>query len=380
MIEPKTIFLIAGEPSGDARGAELVHALKEENPSLRFEGLGGPKMQAAGVKLIYDLTTISALGFSDVVKQYLKIRKIFYDALTHVQNLKPTCIVLIDYPGFNIRFAKKIKKQFPVFYYVSPQIWAWGKRRIHTIKRVVHHMLVLFKFEEALYQNAGIPVTWVGHPLLESVQASKEKSELKREFGIGEEKTVGLLPGSRKSEIERILPIIMETARQIAQREKRITFLLSESSNVSKEIYDSILKPFENQIKLVRIRNRMYDIAVVSDCAIVTSGTATLETTILKIPFVLIYKAAWLTYFLGKHLIRIPFLGISNIIAGKKIISEYIQEDAHPETISEEVLSLLNNEQMRSEMITNLEEVRKLLGPTGASKRAAKTILKLLNS
>lgn len=241
-------------------------------------------------------------------------------------------------------------------------------------------MLVLFKFEEALYQNAGIPVTWVGHPLLESVQASKEKSELKREFGIGEEKTVGLLPGSRKSEIERILPIIMETARQIAQREKRITFLLSESSNVSKEIYDSILKPFENQIKLVRIRNRMYDIAVVSDCAIVTSGTATLETTILKIPFVLIYKAAWLTYFLGKHLIRIPFLGISNIIAGKKIISEYIQEDARPETISEEVLFFLNNEQMRSEMITNLEEVRKLLGPTGASKRAAKTILKLLNS
>lgn len=375
----KTVFIIAGEPSGDSRGAELVQALKRENPGLQFEGLGGPKMEAAGAKLLFDLTSISALGLGDVLRQYFRIRKLFYDALRRALEIRPAAIILIDYPGFNLRFAKKIKKKFPVFYYVSPQIWAWGRRRIHTIKRVVNHMIVLFKFEETLYQEAGVPVTWVGHPVLDSVKMKASKPDLKKEFGFEEnEKVIALLGGSRKPEVERILPIVLEAASRIQNQIGRASFLLAESPNVPTLTYDRIVKNFESKLRMKRVAGRMHDLLFASDCAIVTSGTATLETAMTLTPFVIIYKAAWSTYWIGRQLIRVPFLGIVNIIAGRKIISEYIQMDAKPEAISSEVCTILKDEYLRARIVRDLEEVKQNLGPAGASLRAARTIQSLI--
>ena len=380
MPKSRTIFLIAGEPSGDGRGAELVRALKKEKPHLSFEGLGGPKMKEAGVKLLDDLTSLSAIGFGDVLRKYFQIREIFYKALKYVNDLKPSCIVLIDYPGFNLRFAKKINKKFPVLYYVSPQIWAWGKRRIHTIRRVVHHMMVLFRFEESMYREAGIPVTWVGHPIVEPESTHKSKSEIKKEFQFSEdEKIISLLPGSREAEVRRILPIALETASILSPKLPKVSFLLSESSNVPEDLYNSILDRFQGKIRIHRARDRMHDILTVSDFAIVASGTATLETALSLTPFVILYKAAWSTYFLGKRLIRIPFIGMVNIIGGKKIISEYIQENAVPEKIVAEVLRILKDEVLRSNMLRELARVKEKLGPPGASQRAAETILKILS-
>ncbi len=374
--ESKTLFLIAGEPSGDSRGAELVQALKKENPHLRFEGLGGPKMQAAGVKLFFDLTTISALGFGDVLRQYFQIRQIFYNALRRVHDLKPACIVLIDYPGFNLRFAKKIKRKFPVFYYVSPQIWAWGKRRIHTIRRVVNHMIVLFKFEESLYREAGIPVTWVGHPLVETVKPSKSRANLLQEFKVpNHSKVIALLAGSREAEIRRILPVMLESAKRISHELPETAFLLSESTNVAKELYEEIVSKYLGSMRLIRVRGRMHDLLSVSQFAMVTSGTATLETALFSVPLVILYKAAWSTYLIGKQLVKVSFLGIPNIIAGRKIASEFIQQDAEPEKIAREVLRILFDQKAYEKMVNDLNEVKEKLGPAGASERAAKVIL-----
>ena len=380
MPNPKTIFLIAGEASGDSRGAELVQALEKENPTLAFEGLGGPKMQAAGVKLLYDLTSLAALGFGDVLRQYFQIRKIFYEALHHVQSLKPAAIVFIDYPGFNLRFAKKIQKKFPVFYYVSPQVWAWGGRRINTIRHVVDHMIVLFQFEESLYKSAGIPVTWVGHPLVETCRASKSKSELKQEFGIPDNKrTIALLPGSRESEVKRILPVILESARLIQNQIKNVCFLLSETSHVSKNLYNLILQPLQGKVEMKQVADRMRDLLEISDSAIVTSGTATLETALAQIPFTILYKTAWSTYEIGKRVIRIPYIGMVNVIAGRKIVQEFIQNDADPKKIASEILRIMNDTSYYSQMTSQLKTVKEKLGPPGASTRAAKAIIAALS-
>ncbi|PIQ87384.1 MAG: lipid-A-disaccharide synthase [Candidatus Omnitrophica bacterium CG11_big_fil_rev_8_21_14_0_20_45_26] len=380
MSNQRTLFLIAGEPSGDTRGAELIRALKKEDPSLRFEGLGGSKMRAEGMKLLFDLPSLAAIGFGDVIRQYSRIRQIFYQAIHHVKQTKPAAIILIDYPGFNLRFAKKMKKEIPVLYYISPQIWAWGMRRMAVIKRFVTRMLVLFKFEEKMYQDAGMPVTWVGHPLVESVKTDQSKADLRRTLDLEVwEKVVALLPGSRETEVRRILPVVLESAVQISQKHPDFRFLLSETSNVSKSIYEDILKPYKTSLKLICLQDRMHDILFASDAAIVASGTATLETALTLIPFVIVYKTAWSTYTLGKRLIRIPFIGMVNIIGGHKIISEFIQHDAVPENIANEICMILENEDIRMRILEQLKEVKEKLGPPGAPARAAQAILACLN-
>ncbi len=377
MPESKTIFLIAGEPSGDQRGAELVRALKKQNPGLKFEGLGGKLMEAEGVKLFDDLCALAAIGFGDVLAKYFKIRKIFYATLQHVLKLKPDCLILIDYPGFNLRFAKQINRRIKTFYYVSPQLWAWAKHRIHLIKETVDRMLVLFHFEEKMYQEAGVPVTWVGHPLAERAPVTKSKEALKKEFGVeNAEKVIALLPGSRKTEIERILPVILESARLISQETKSVSFLLPESENVGLEIYDSILKNYEPMLSIKRIRGKAVEPMLhASDAAIVTSGTATLETALTLTPFVILYKTHWTTYLLGRMLIQIPYIGLANVAAGRKIIQEFIQHDAKPAAISKAILDLIQNPESRSRIIRDLEEIRNNIGPSGAAERAALAIL-----
>lgn len=376
----KMIFLIAGEPSGDSRGAELVRALKQQNPALVFVGLGGPLMAAAGVRLLYNLSSLAAIGFGDVLRKYFQIRQVFYQALRHVLKEKPAAIILIDYPGFNLRFAKKINRRLPVFYYVSPQIWAWAGGRIRTIRRVVTRMLVLFDFEKILYEKAGVPVTWVGHPLADSLQHTKPREELVHEFRVGSStKHIALLPGSRRTEVERILPVMLEAAKLITkQSEEPVSFLISESENVPKHLFDTLTKPYEPRLTLKRVNGRTHDILGIADAAIVTSGTATLETALSLVPFVIVYKTAWSTYWIGRQVIRIPYIGLANVLAGKKIIPEFIQQDANPSAIASAIQPLLHDRAVRASMLAELSEVKSKLGPAGASERAAAAILQEL--
>ncbi len=373
----KKIFLIAGEASGDLQGALLIRALKQQNPELSFRGLGGPLMAEAGMELTYELTRESVLGATDVLKKYFFFRSLFERTFREVLNDRPDAVILIDYPGFNIRFAKRLNRRFPVYYYVSPQIWAWAKRRIHTIKKFVTHMLVFFQFEETLYKRHQVPVTWVGHPLVDKVLPSKPKSELRRQWWPGqpaEAKYITLFAGSRETEVKRILPEMLRAAEILHRQIPETLFLISQSTNVRPEIYEDILIRFGAAIPFRRIEGRGYDLLFAADLAFVASGTATLETMISETPFLIFYKTAALTFWLGRMLIDIPYIGLVNVIAGKKIVPEFLQNEICHAEIAREAQILLQDNVARDRMTADLRAAKSRLGSGGAADRAAKVI------
>jgi lipid-A-disaccharide synthase len=375
---PRKFFIIAGEASGDSHGSRLVRELKKKEPDLEFVGLGGPKMQAEGVLLLEDMTRLSVLGLGDVLRKYFVYRKIFYRALEEIRRLRPDAVILIDSPAFNLRLAKKIRKRFPVIYYISPQIWAWGKRRIHTIKKIVHKMLVILPFEVELYQKAGIPCEFVGHPLLDHVQPSADRKTLRRRLEIlDDDLAVGLLAGSRQTEVERILPLMLQSARELKTHLPRAVYFLATAPNVQSSVYDKILNQYPD-IRARRIDGNLYDLITALDFALITSGTTTLEAALLGTPFFLFYKASWSTYILGKQLIRVPYLGLVNLLTDRRVVPEFIQYDIHPVTIAHEAKVLLQNRDLYERMKEDFREARAKLGEPGASYRAAQSILEFL--
>ncbi len=372
------IFIIACETSGDTHGALLVQALKKLDPQIQFEGLGGPEMERSGVKLLEDMTKISALGFGDVLGKYFHFRKIFYRALKQVESTKPDLLILIDSPAFNLRFAKKIHGRFPVIYYISPQIWAWGWRRIATIRRTVNHMMVILPFEEEMYRKENVPCTFVGHPLLDRVKPLKSREALRQEFGIKEsERLIALLPGSREPEVRRILPIMLKSAALLQKELPNLKFFLMQAPHVPTSLYDQNLKYF-SELRLTKNSNRLYDVVTAADFALVASGTATLETALLGTPFFLIYKASASTFFLGRRLVKIPYIGLVNVLASRHVVPEFIQHLAKPERIAHETKFLLENEELREKLKREIREVLNQLGGPGASERAARLVLQIL--
>lgn len=378
----KKLFLIAGEASGDLQGALLLRALKKINPDLECRGLGGELMRAEGMQILHDLTKEAVLGLGDVLRKYFHFRKIFDMAFRELERFEPDAVILIDYPGFNLRFASKINKRFPVIYYVSPQIWAWGKWRIHSIRKMIRHMIVFFGFEAELYKQAGVGVTWVGHPLADIIRASGPQADLKHEFFPGssrETKIVALLPGSRETEVRRILPEMLAAGTLLKKQIPQIQLIVSESPAIKHTLYDEVIQKANLPFPIQRIRNRSYDVLWVSDFALVSSGTATIETALLGVPFVILYKTAWSTFFLGRWLIQIPYIGLVNVVAGRKVVPEFIQHEIKPEAIAEEAAHLLQNETLRQKMIADLKEVRVKLGGGGAPERAAEAVMEVLN-
>lgn len=378
-MKTKKIFLIAGELSGDLHGSLLVNELRKKDPSLSFYGLGGKAMEKEGVRILFDLPSIAALGLGDVLRQYFLFRKIFYDALRRIlKDIKPDLVILIDYPGFNIRFAKKINKRIPVLYYISPQVWAWGKRRIKTIAKFVDRMLVFLPFEVNVYNGSGLDCEFVGHPLVDLVKPTELPEKLKAAWELEGKKIVGLLPGSRTHEVQRILPVMLEASRLIAKAVPDTAFLLAESRTLDAQIYDEIIG--KTSLPLKRLRDETYNILSIADFSLVTSGTATLETAVSLKPFVILYKAEPITYFLGKNLVRLPYIGLANVIAGKKIVPEFIQHEARPEAIAKTAVHFIEDRDARDQMVSELELVRESLGKSGAVERAARSVLDLLKN
>src|SRR4030042_1145131 len=324
MKKSKNILIVAGEASGDLHASRLVRAIKEIYPEVNFSGLGGEELKKEGVNLYCNIVDLAVVGFVEVLKHLKEFREIFRNLLKEVDKAKPDLAILVDYPGFNLRLAGELKKRgVPIIYYISPQVWAWGENRIKTIKKLVDRMLVLFKFEELLYRKYDVPASFVGHPLLDIVEPKSSKEELFREFGLNlNNPTFALLPGSREKEIKTLLPIMLDTAALIYQDlGAHIQFLILRSEAVKEDLFHKILVRYKLPIRLVS--GRTYDGLAASNFALVASGTATLETAILGIPMVILSKVSLPTWLYLKMQIKIPYIGLVNVVKGEKFIAEF---------------------------------------------------------
>jgi lipid-A-disaccharide synthase len=375
MMNQKKIFIIAGEASGDMHGANLAEAIKSMDGSVQILGVGGKKMQEAGVEILYNIVDLAVVGFIEVVKYYKKFKEIFENLLKKIEIERPDAVILIDYPGFNLRLAKKLKqKNIYVIYYISPQIWAWGKERIKVIKETVDKMIVVLKFEEDLYKKYNVDVSFVGHPLIDAVKVHLSKKDFLRSCHLSNElKTIALLPGSREKEVERILPISIRTAEIINNNLKNIQFIILRSPSIKQKVFDECLKKTNLHIKI--IKDKTYDGINASDLVIAASGTATLETAILNKPVIILYKLSFPTWFIIRCLLRIRNVGLVNIVARKLIMPEFIQFKAIPRRIAHQAIDMLTNKQRIAKMNKDLANLRELLGSPGASRRTAKIIL-----
>lgn len=380
MNQPKKIFVIACEISADSHGGKLIRNFKKIHPELEFRGVGGPKMKEAGMTVLSDMTQFSALGLGDVVRQYFKYRSVFYRALNDLEKWRPDALILIDSPAFNLRFAKKVKKKFPrleILYYIAPQIWAWGYRRIHTVKKTVSKMFSIFPFEVPFYESAGISCSYVGHPSLEELSPVLDRNTERNRLGVqNKESAIGLLPGSRQNEIERILPIMLETAVLLTESLANLRFFIARSPNVSENVYRGILSGFK--IPITFFQGNLYKNLRAMDFALVTSGTATLQTALVETPFFLLYKTGWSTYWLARHLVRVPYLGIVNLLAQKSIVPEFIQHRARARDIAQEAKELLTSQSRYAAMKKELQKVRELLEKEAKTSDAADAMWRYL--
>ena len=378
MKKPK-LMIIAGEASGDLQAANLVKSLKFISPNVEIFGMAGKKSQAEGVEIIYDITNLAIVGFFEVLKHIFTFKKIFEKLELLLETRKPDAVILIDYPGFNLRFAKAAKeKNIPVIYYISPQIWAWGENRIHEIKKCVDKMIVIFGFEENLYKEAGVKVSFVGHPFLDIVKPGWKKEEtIKITHMKHDSIKIGLMPGSRKKEIEKHLPSMLRACEIIKNKIPNAEFIISRIKELDQNLYDKIVR--RSKIKVHSLENKPYEVMDIADLVIVSSGSATLEVAIMEKPMVVIYKTSFLTWLIAKNLIKIRDIGLVNIVAGQRIVPELMQFDVTPENIAKESLAILNDHKKIHEIKESLRKVKSKLGETGASSRAAHAIHKFLN-
>jgi len=372
---PQHIIIVAGEASGDMHAAFLIRELIKLSPDLTFSGLGGPQMKAAGVDLYADLTKIAVVGFIEILKHYGEFKKYFNLILQKIDASQARAVILVDYPGFNLRLAKELKKRrVQVIYYISPQVWAWKESRVHAIQRDTDLMLVLFDFEKDFYRQRGVDVTFVGHPFVDTVRADTPREVILKTSGLsGQKPTIGLLPGSRAKEIERMLPVMLGAAQRLHDRFPDLQFLLIRAPSVPSPLIQRYLQ--NSPITVQTVDQDVYSAIHACNLCLTTSGTATLETAILNKPMVVIYRVSFLTWLMARWLIRIPFIGLVNIVAGKKVVPELIQFQTTPEKIAETAESILTDETRLATMKSELRQVKDHLGQPGASRRAAEAIL-----
>jgi len=373
----KRVLIIAGEASGDLHGANLVKAIRAVDPSIIFRGVGGRHMRAAGVRLLWDVAQLAVVGLPGVGRLGT-ILKVFRMASEIMRSWRPDLVILIDYPEFNLQLARKAKQLgIRVLYYISPQIWAWRPGRIRTIRNRVDRMVVVLPFEEAIYRQAGVKVSFVGHPLLDVVRV-RNRMELSRSRYVqpGRDLLVGLLPGSRFSELSKLMSVMLDAAAILVERLPRIHFLMPLAPTIQREQVEPYLR--ERVLPLTLVEHDTYEIIQICEIIVAASGTVTLETAILGTPLVVVYKVSPLTYWLGKRLIRIKHVALANIVAGETIAPELIQHDVTAERIAQEVANILGDAGRQEWMRRRFADVRKKLGSPGASARAAAIVLDML--
>ena len=368
----KRLYFVAGEASGDEHGAALMRALRDLAPDFEFHGRGGPLMrQIAGEALLNWSDAAAVVGLWEVVKRYGYFRKQFQDTIDEIEFVDPDAVVLIDYPGFNLRLARALRKRSPrlkIIYYISPQVWAWNRGRIRQMARFLDLMLCIFPFEAELYNQSGLRTIFVGHPMIENL-AKRRTGEAR------DPKLLGLFPGSRSREVKKIFPVMLEAAAEISsQRPETHIEVAAASASLSVEIQNLLADlPLRERVRIVTgdasgLMQRAF-------VGMVASGTATLEAAYFRLPFVLVYRVSWPTYFAARLLMKTNHLGMPNVLADREIVPEFLQHEARPKTISRTVLRLMNDPSAREQMISEFDAIIEKLGETGASAKAARAIV-----
>lgn len=374
---PKRVMIIAGEASGDLHGSGVVRELKRLDPSMEIFGVGGDKMAQAGAELIYHVREVAVMGFWEVMKHLPVLRSMNRTLEQLLKFRRPDVVVLIDYPGFNLRFAPIAKRYgIKIVYYISPQVWAWHAGRVRKMRGVVDKMLVIFPFEVDIYQKEGIDAEFVGHPLVEVLESKMDKASFSKRFSVDREKKIlALFPGSRQQEITQLFEEMLDSARLIA-REIDMVIAIGVAPTIDEQYFDRIYDL--DGIHL--IKGATYELMHHADFALVKSGTSTLETAWFGTPMFVLYKTSWLTYLIGRLLVRTKQIGLVNIVAGKKIVPEFVQHRAKASTIAREAIKLLRDPSRLNTMREALAEVQKRLGGEGASQTVAKRILEMVKA
>lgn len=368
------ILIITGEASGDLHGANLAKALQKADPSLSIVGIGGALMKAAGVELVPNVAQLDVMGLigpasiKPMIQRVMRIRRV-------IQSESWDLVVLIDNPGLNFHFARVAKAAGRrVLYYIAPQIWAWRPGRIRWIQQRIDHVVVILPFEADVYHRAGVPCTFVGHPLLDEVAPSYDQAELRKQFDLtAAHPVIGLLPGSRQSEIRSLLPIMLDTAKRLWARWPRMQFVLAKAPSVSDDLLSVFLRKSDLPVRVVH--GQASEVMAAADLLFVASGTATLQAAVVGTPMILVYTTNVPTYWLARLLIRVDSIGLVNLVAGRKIVPELIQKEASPERLLEEAERLLQDRRAYDQMKADLWAVRASLGEPGASRRAAEVVL-----
>jgi lipid-A-disaccharide synthase len=370
------LLISCGEASGDLYGAELVRHLRARVGPLEVLGLGGDRLQAQGTALLAHVRDLAVVGLLEVVSHLRLLRAVFRRILQEVDRSRPDAAVLVDYPDFNLRLARALRRRgIPVLYYVSPQVWAWRRGRLRDIRDTVERMVVIFPFEEDVYRRAGVPVTFVGHPLVSLVRPPEDRTAILREIGLDPARpVVALLPGSRPKEVAHNLPAMAGAVSILAARRRDLQFVAAAAASLDPE---TLRRGFEGRPVTV-VHDRTHAVVAAARASIVASGTATVETALLGSPMVVVYRLSKWTYRLGRPFVSVPHFAMVNLIAGRRLVPELIQEAFTPESVAAALLPLLDDTAERRAMLEGLAEVRARLGSGGASERAAGEVERLL--
>ena len=369
-------YIIAGEASGDLHASNLVAEIKKKDKKAEFRGFGGDLMKAQGVELVKHYRTMAYMGFVEVAVNLRKILGNIAQCKKDILEYQPDVVVLVDYPGFNLRIADFAhKKGFKVYYYISPQVWAWKRRRVQKIKKSVDKMLVILPFEEEFYKRYGVDVTFVGNPLLDELAkvGTGNRSIFLRRNSLGERREIiAMLPGSRRQEVKRTLPVMLKAALHFPDYQ----FVIAGVSSLDKSLYKDIM----GNSDVFFVENQTYDLLLNSSAALVTSGTATLETALLSVPEVVCYKATNFSYRLAKWMIKVKFISLVNLIMDREVVKELIQGDLNEDNLVKELDQLLHNGKRQRQLLEDYEELKDKLGNVGASEKAAEVIVESLKA
>ncbi len=382
MLQHKAVSIMfsAGESSGDQHAANMFLELKQQRPDIQGLGMGGVKMSQAGIDIRYDSGSIGVIGVVEVLKHYREIRRALKLMQQLVATERPDLLVCVDYKEFNFKLARFAKQRgIKVLFYVSPQVWAWRPGRVKTYGKAIDMMAVIFPFETAYYEAEQVPVRYVGHPSVDKVHPKRSQQEDKARYGLDPTRPViGLLPGSRANEINRLLPVMLQAATQLRVKFPDIQFVLPQADSISDALLEMYLDQSHSDLSIKVVKNEPYDVIQCCDVVMTTSGTATLEIALLGVPMVITYKLAALTYYLGRLLIKTPFIGLPNIVFGKAIIKELIQHEANADNLVKELSLILTDKDYADQMRANLLHVKQELGQEGGSKNMADLALEML--